>query len=101
MTEFQTELKNFLDEESTADNIFCEIFDENTLPAGVQMGLADSYGGEGQGEEYWAVYKFEREGETLYVKFDGCYYSYEGSSYDSWFFVEPREVVVTQYFKID
>lgn len=60
---------------------------------------ADEYGGEGMGEEYWTIYKFSRGNEEVYVKFDGSYQSYDGSTYDSWFFVTPKQVTVTQYFK--
>lgn len=60
---------------------------------------ADNYGGEGMGEEYWIVYKFSQGNEEVYVKFDGSYQSYDGSTYDSWFFVTPKQVTVTQYFK--
>lgn len=60
---------------------------------------ADNYGGEGMGEEYWTIYKFSRGNEEVYVKFDGSYQSYDGSTYDSWFFVTPKQVTVTQYFK--
>lgn len=59
----------------------------------------DSYGGEGEGEAYWSVYKFSRGTEDVYVKFDGSYQSYDGSTYDEWFFVKPKEVVVTKYFR--
>ena len=60
----------------------------------------DSYGGEGCGEVYYSIYKFEnRDNEVAYVKFDGSYYSYDGSTFDDWFFVNPVEVMVTQYHK--
>lgn len=58
----------------------------------------DSYGGEGCGEVYYSVYKFENSaGEVAYVKFDGSYYSYDGATFDSWFFVKPVERMVVQY----
>lgn len=59
----------------------------------------DSYGGEGEGEDYWSVYKFSRGTEDVYIKFDGSYQSYDGSTYDEWYFVTAKPVVVTQYFK--
>ena len=60
----------------------------------------DSYGGEGQGEEYYSVWKFvSKDDEVAYVKFDGSYQSYCGSEFDDWFFVEPKQVEVTQYVK--
>ena len=60
---------------------------------------ADNYGGEGMGEEYWTIYNFSRGNEEVYVKFDGSYQSYDGSTYDCWFFVTPKQVTVTKYFR--
>lgn len=59
----------------------------------------DNYGGEGQGDDYWSVYSFSREGESVYVKFDGWYASYNGSEFNEWFFVKPQEKVITVYEK--
>ena len=36
------------------------------------------------------LYKFESEGETAFVKFNGWYSSYSGAEYEEWFYVEPR-----------
>ena len=55
------------------------------------------YGGEGQGEDYWSVYKFTNGTDTCYVKFDGWYHSYNGSEFTEWFFVSPVEKMVTFY----
>ena len=57
----------------------------------------DNYGGEGQGEDYWSVYKFTNGKDTCYVKFDGWYQSYNGSEFTEWFFVSPVEKMVTFY----
>ena len=63
--------------------------------------LMDSYGGEGEGEDYWSVYKFTKDGkEYIYVKFHGWYQSYVGSEFDEWFFVKPKQVTVTQFVRI-
>jgi hypothetical protein len=67
---------------------------------GISVNRVDSYGGEGCGEEYWSVYKFSRDQEVVYVKFEGYYTSYDGSTYQGFIFVEPREVMVTQYFEV-
>ena len=67
---------------------------------GVKHKYEDSYGGEGQGEEYWSVYSFTRDSETVFVKFDGSYASYNGSEYDDYYFVEPKQMMVTVYEKI-
>lgn len=67
----------------------------------VTVEYMDSYGGEDQGSDYWSVYKFTFEGESpIFVKFDGHYYSYDGSTLDNWFLVEPKEVMVTQFVKV-
>lgn len=72
---------------------------ESFTEANVKFELEDSYGGEGQGEDYWTVYKFTDGTDEVFVQFDGYYASYSGSEFDSWFFVKPQEVMVTQYFK--
>ena len=56
-------------------------------------------GGEGQGEDYWTVYKFTDGTGEVFVQFDGYYMSYDGSTFNEFFFVTPKEVMVTQYFK--
>jgi hypothetical protein len=61
----------------------------------------DNHGGEGEGEYYWSVYKFTKGADKVFVQFDGYYYSYEGSTFNEFFFVTPKEVMVTQYFKVE
>ena len=77
-------------------------FLESLETSGISFEYCDNYGGEGQGDEYWRVYKFSNKGtcEFCHVKFDGSYNSYDGSEYDDWFFVEPKQVTVTQYVKV-
>ena len=65
--------------------------------AGITAECADSYGGEGQGENYWTIYEFSNGNESVYVQFDGWYASYNGSEFDEWFFVEPKEVKVVKF----
>ena len=61
----------------------------------------DSYGGEGQGENYYSVYKVtDPSGNYCFVKFNGSYYSYDGANYDRYFQVIGKKVEVIQYFKI-
>lgn len=55
----------------------------------------DSYGGEGYGDDYWSVYHFVDH--DVYIKFDGFYQSYEGSTYEEMFEVEPVEVTKIEY----
>lgn len=72
---------------------------ESFTEANVKFELVDSYGGEGQGEDYWSVYKFTDGTDEVFVQFDGWYQSYSGCEFNKCFFVKPREVMVTQYFK--
>ena len=67
------------------------------IQAGITAELADCYGGEGQGDKYWSVYKFSKGNEAVYVQFDGWYASYNGSEFNEWFFVEPKQVQVVQF----
>ncbi len=67
---------------------------------GVKFEHVDNYGGEGQGDHYWSVYKFSSSDESVYVKFEGFYASYVGADFNEWFFVQPKEVTVTKFFKI-
>jgi hypothetical protein len=64
---------------------------------GIDMVSVYHYGGEGEGEQYYTVWKFSRDKEEVYFKFNGYYQSYNGSTYDEYFQVEPKEVQVIQY----
>ena len=75
-----------------------EGFDSVVKAKGITYNSVDNYGGEGMGEEYWSVYSFNNDDELVYVKFDGYYASYNGADFSSWFFVDPKEVVVTRWF---
>jgi len=72
--------------------------DESAL--GITHEYMANFGGEGEGEQYWSVYKFTKGTEAVYVKFDGSYQSYNGSEYDEFFFVEPKEVTRIEYVKV-
>lgn len=65
--------------------------------ASITIEELEQHGGEGQGEDYYTVYKFTNGTETEIVKFQGSYYSYDGSTFDSWFFAKPVERMVTVY----
>lgn len=64
--------------------------------------LVEQQGGEGEGEYYCSVYSFVSEDgtDTCYVMFEGSYMSYDGATYEEWFFVEPKTVEVIQYFRV-
>lgn len=68
--------------------------------SGVTFECVNQYGGEGQGDDYYSVYRFVRGEEECYVQFQGSYTSYCGSEYDDWFFVTPRETTITVYDRV-
>ena len=64
--------------------------------------VEDEEGGyEGEGEYCHKIVLFKEE--NIFIKIQASYYSYEGVELDyaEVYEVEPREVVVTQYFKKD
>lgn len=69
--------------------------------SGFDYKSAGHYGGEGLGNEYWSVYEFRYtnlpDSPTVFVKFRGWYASYEGATYESWSFVEPKQKTITVY----
>lgn len=79
------------DEDSEID--FKTLLKENSI----KVNFLDNHGGEGEGEDFWSVYSFTKDGLTVYIKFDGYYQSYNGSEFDSWFFVIPKEKTITVY----
>jgi hypothetical protein len=57
-----------------------------------------SYGGEGQGDDYWFVFSVTSPtGEQRTYKLAGWYASYDGGEYDNLFEVFPKQVMVTQW----
>lgn len=70
-----------------------------TVPGFGTFEHVDSYGGEGEGESYWEVFKFTSEdgSEEGYFKLDGYYQSYDGGYYDELYQVYPKQVEVTQW----
>ncbi len=69
--------------------------DKAELPSlGVVATGVDNYGGEGQGDELWVVFKV---GDQLFEK-DGYWQSWEGGTWDGDLFeVEPYEVTITKF----
>lgn len=59
----------------------------------------DNYGGEDQGSEYWAVWKFTKGSEEALVKFEGYYQSHYGTDFQEWNFVKTAQKMVTIYVK--
>ena len=75
-------------------------FRKQLSDVGIKFEHVDNYGGEEQGREYWSVYLFHNDTDTVYVQFDGWYESYNGSEYEEWFFVKPVQVQVTQFERV-
>lgn len=84
----------------TDDESETEVFVNKTKGLNIDYEHVDNHGGEGEGEDYWSVYKFTHGTDIVYVKFSGSYQSYSGSDYNEWFFVVPKAVEVTQFFRV-
>jgi hypothetical protein len=65
--------------------------------SGFTITKLESYGGEGEGDSFWAVFSVEKDGVQKYWKWDGWYASYDGGYLESLFEVEPEQVVVTKW----
>ena len=88
---------------SVESALFCNDFstDGINLFNDWKIEYVDSYGGEGQGETYYTIYKVtDPSGNCCFVQFDGSYYSYDGANYDRYFQVIGKTVEVVKYFEI-
>jgi hypothetical protein len=69
--------------------------------SGFDYRTVDHYGGEGLGNDYFTVYEFRYsdlpDSPTVFVKFQGWNASYEGPTYESWSFTEPKQKMITVY----
>lgn len=88
--EFSMEHSKWDSEEKTA-------FINKLDSLGVKVNCEEQFGGEGMGDQYWSVYSFEKDGEKLYVRFNGWYASYHGSEFVDWSFVEAKQKTITVY----
>ena len=68
--------------------------------ANVVVTSESSRGSEGDGAEMFRTFKIKTEQEEVYVEFSGRYSSWDSSSYDDFYFVQPEQVMVTQYKRI-
>ena len=59
----------------------------------------DRYGGEDQGSDYWSVYSFTDGMQVVFIQFQGWYASYEGSTYEEFYEVQPVEKTITVFEK--
>jgi hypothetical protein len=103
-------IKEFLDSTSDSDlqsaffheEIDCGYSDDDELGdelrnKSVAFECVEQHGGEGEGEDFYTVYKFTKGDETVFVKFQGWYQSYNGSEMTGWAFVTPKTVEVVIY----
>lgn len=77
-----------------------EVFVKTCEGLNIKYEFIDNHGGEGEGEEYWSVFQFTHKNDSVYVQFNGSYQSYNGADFDEFFFVKPKAVVVTQFFRV-
>lgn len=93
---YECEFGEALSERSCEDGESIKINDIYSLT------IADSFGGEGQGDQYWFVFSVDKDGVAeSFWKVPGWYQSYNGGEYEfnGVHEVESREVVVTKWFK--
>lgn len=93
---------DFNEEDNSWDEDSVVEFRQQLRENKIEFNHVDCFGGEGMGEDYWSVYKFECK-ETfdfVYVKFQGWYQSYNGSEFTDWYFVEPQPIQKIEYCKV-
>lgn len=95
--QYLEELKEFIEEIGVwelYEDGFAETFKDYSLE------LEDSFGGEGQGENYWLVFSLNKQGEDkLYFKIPGYHISHDGSTLEveNTFQVWPKEKTITTW----
>lgn len=92
---FQGEANDIYDECRYWDGV--EEFNEILQSHGINFEQKEHFGGEGQGDDYYSVYRFFTNTDECYIKFSGWYQSYSGSDYSEFFVVKPVERMVTFY----
>lgn len=70
---------------------------------GVDLETVKEWGGEGKGDSIGYILKVTEGEQSVHVRVEGRYNSYNGSdfSYAYVALVEPKEVTVVQYFPIE
>ncbi len=74
-------------------------FKKQLAEAKINFELVDRYGGEDQGSDYWSVYSFTDGMQVVFIKFDGYYASYDGSTYEEFYEVTAVEYTSTMFVK--
>ena len=73
-----------------------------TLSDGSQVESVENFGGEGQGDEYWTVFKLTKDGAESFWKIPGWYQSFQGGELE-WsdvYQVESYERMVTDWREV-
>jgi hypothetical protein len=104
LVEADTEVKTeFFDCEFTSeydwDTKSVKDFRKQLREAKINFELVDRYGGEDQGSDYWSVYSFSDGMQVVFIKFNGWYASYDGSTYEEFYEVKPVEKTITVFEK--
>lgn len=106
LNEAETDVKNCFFKSEMSDNsgemdYFDDLaeFCQSCRELGINFKYEDSFGGEGQGDDFWSVYSFFNSEDKVYVKFSGWYQSYCGTEYTDWLFVEPKQKTITVFEK--
>jgi hypothetical protein len=91
------------DEYDPENTIHVEKVIENLVGENVELldqitcEVATHHGGEGEGDQYYTVYEFNLNNESVYIKLNGWYQSYHGPEYTGWCYVKPKEVTIIEY----
>lgn len=78
------------------DNKIAILFYEN----GIKFDVVEQHGGEGMGDEYWAVFSITKDGVTTNFKVDGWYASHHGHEWHNvlhFYEVNQVEVMVKRW----
>lgn len=73
-----------------------ELFNEYSKLGKCKM--VEQFGGEGDGDNYYAVYHFIDH--DVYIRFQGWYASHHGSEYEEMFEVTPYDELVRKYKQV-
>lgn len=104
MTAFKQQVTEYLNsnrvicEELMCEGGYARDWESYELP--FEYKGVDSYGGEGQGSDFYSVILVrnpDNHNEQYHIKFQGWYASYAGADYDDWRFVEPKQKTITVY----
>ena len=97
LAENSSELESAFFHEGITDYGDYPEMEEELQQVGIDFECVEQEGGEGEGEHYHTVYKFTKGKETVFVKFDGWYQSYNGSEMTDYKIVTPQQKVITVY----